>query len=267
MAITLQDFTSGDTGYIAKHNSNNTTIENAVLALETALSGAAATNSSTGPIIHRLFGTVTARIGPGSCSASISGQTVIFTTGWVNRGGSAIVEKGASQTVDLTGLANDTYYFSIDSVGTVSVDGATSSYDLFSVDKSGTTLSNLTAIAPIVYASPQSYEVHGFKNGAPTSSEVVVRQITTVPVTFPAGLSGSACKAGTAATGSTVFNIAQNGSNIGSLTFAAAGTTATFSFTTTTTTSAGDIITIVAPVAADATLANIVFALLGYTSP
>jgi hypothetical protein len=65
--------------------------------------------------------------------------------------------------------------------------------------------------------------------------------------------------ASVAATGSTVFTIADNGSSIGTATFPASGASANFSFTASLpyTLSAGHVLTITGPVSPDATLANV----------
>jgi hypothetical protein len=68
---------------------------------------------------------------------------------------------------------------------------------------------------------------------------------------------GSAASAGTAATSAAAFNIQKNGSNIGTMNFAASATTATFTLASATTFNAGDVLTILAPSPQDATLANV----------
>jgi hypothetical protein len=82
-------------------------------------------------------------------------------------------------------------------------------------------------------------------------------------VVFPAGLTNSQGVAGTAATAQTDFDIKKNGSSVGTMRFAAAGTTASFIMASQTSFAAGDILTLVAPASPDATLANIGFALAG----
>lgn len=77
-----------------------------------------------------------------------------------------------------------------------------------------------------------------------------------------ASLAGSVAKAGTAATASAVFTVKQNGTSIGTFTFAANGTTATFAGAGGTI-AAGDKITIVAPGTQDTTLADIGFTIAG----
>ena len=85
-------------------------------------------------------------------------------------------------------------------------------------------------------------------------------------VTFPSGLASSYAKANAAATGSTTVEINKNGTSIGSIAWSASGTAGTFAFSTTTAFAAGDILQLVAPGTADATLANIGVTLAGYRS-
>lgn len=75
--------------------------------------------------------------------------------------------------------------------------------------------------------------------------------------TLPASLTGSIAKLDTAATASTVFSITQNGTSIGSITFAASGTTGTFTFASPVTFAAGDIFRVIAPASPDATAAGL----------
>lgn len=102
-----------------------------------------------------------------------------------------------------------------------------------------------------------------FKNGAPASSEVVLRAIATRAFTVPIDAAGSQMTAGIAATASTTFDLARNGTNFGTVQFAAAGTIATWTVASATAFAAGDILTIVAPASPDATLANLVWAIAG----
>lgn len=110
-----------------------------------------------------------------------------------------------------------------------------------------------------------SYDIGGSFIGAPTASQVILRVPCVRTVDFDDDFAGSQAKAGTAATAQTVFDIQKNGVSVGSMTFAAAATTATF-----TTPSglapqflAGDVLTVVAPASPDATLANVGFLFKG----
>ena len=81
----------------------------------------------------------------------------------------------------------------------------------------------------------------------------------TVPANFTAAgnAASSKCSANVAATGSAVFNIQHNGSNVATATFAPSGTTCSFSIQAGFTLIAGDTIGISAPSTVDATLSDI----------
>jgi hypothetical protein len=102
-----------------------------------------------------------------------------------------------------------------------------------------------------------------FLNGAPTAGLVLQRYVFAAAVSFPAGLGGSQGTAGTAATGTTIFTIQKNGANVGSMMFAPAATTATFTMAAAATFNAGDVLTLVAPAMPDSTLANLAWTFMG----
>ena len=108
-----------------------------------------------------------------------------------------------------------------------------------------------------------AYLAGAMYNGAPTASMIMLHHVVTRQVIFPASLTGSQGKAGTAATAQTDFDIQKNGSSVGTMRFAASGTSATFIMASQQTFAAGDILKVVAPVTPDATLANITFTLSG----
>jgi Putative phage tail protein len=110
--------------------------------------------------------------------------------------------------------------------------------------------------------SPTSV-VTGSFNGAPTASLVLQRYIFTDAVTFPAGLAGSRASAGDGATATTSFAIARNGTAVGTMDFAAGATTASFTMATATSFAAGDVLTLTAPAAPDATLADLAWTFQG----
>ena len=91
--------------------------------------------------------------------------------------------------------------------------------------------------------------------GAPQSGQPITRHTFGQAVSFPADFAGSTCSAGTAATTAQIHDIAKNGTNFATVSFAPGNTTASFagaaqSFI------AGDVLTIT-PQATDATLASI----------
>lgn len=106
------------------------------------------------------------------------------------------------------------------------------------------------------------YDINAWISPAPTSSQVLLRFVAIRSFTFPASMTGSRGSAGTASTASTVFSFKKNGTQFATATFAIAGTIPTWVAATATSFVAGDVLTIVAPASADATLAAIAFGLL-----
>lgn len=111
----------------------------------------------------------------------------------------------------------------------------------------------------------QPFDLTAFYPGVPSTSAKITRIPVARAITFPANFSGSYAKAATAATASTAIDVQNNGTTIGTITFAAAGSVATFTTVSGTSKSlvAGDILSIIAPGTADATLADIGFVLAG----
>jgi hypothetical protein len=103
----------------------------------------------------------------------------------------------------------------------------------------------------------------GSYNGTPTANLVLQRHVFATAVSFASGLPGSQGRAGVAATASTSFAIQRNGMSVGAMVFAPSATTATFSLGSATVFNAGDVLTVVAPPTADATLANLAWTFLG----
>lgn len=107
------------------------------------------------------------------------------------------------------------------------------------------------------------YDVGTFCVGAPANGELLLRFNYVRAVTLPASLTGSRVTAGVAATATTDFDVKINGASIGTIRFAASGTVATFVGFSATSIAVNDVLEIVAPATADATLANISFTLAG----
>ena len=107
-----------------------------------------------------------------------------------------------------------------------------------------------------IAASNFDTKLSAFCSGKPAASEVVAGAIAIVGHTITQA--NCVAKATVAATASTVFTIAKDGTTVGTITFAAAGTTATISITSGVITAAQNI-TITAPATPDTTLANISF--------
>jgi len=126
-------------------------------------------------------------------------------------------------------------------------------------------LASLPAYTYVVKGTGQTSSIiaTGSFSGKPTANLVVQSYVFTASATLPAGLAGSRGTAATAATATTTFIIRKNSTNVGTMVFAPAATTATFTMSSATTFSAGDVLTLVAPAAPDATLANLAWTFMG----
>jgi hypothetical protein len=109
----------------------------------------------------------------------------------------------------------------------------------------------------------QPFDVTAFYPGVPGASAIVTRVPVARAVTFPAGLTGSIAKSRVAAAAQKVFDVQKNGTSVGSITFAAAATSATFTAASAITLAAGDVLAIIAPATADTTLADVGIVLAG----
>lgn len=157
-------------------------------------------------------------------------------------------------------VSNDSTHSITLAVGTTTVSMAVN--DVLFIYTDGTT-NGLSTWPLASTAAPIPYDVSVWVPGALTSSQRVLRFKVVRAFTWPISLTGSYGSADTAATGSTVFTIKQNGVSIGTITFAASATTATFTFAAAVTFAVGDVITIDAPGSADATLAGVAFNIAG----
>lgn len=152
------------------------------------------------------------------------------------------------------------FYASLDAASThkVSVVRGTAAYDLFPgmslhLFSDGTTnsLVRLGEFGP--------FRTTHWIRGVVSNGEVVARWKLTEPVTLLSDLAGWTAVADTAAAAETIFEVRKNGSAVGTLTWAAAGTTPTMATTSNAAQSfaAGDFFDIKGPATADASLADI----------
>jgi len=155
-----------------------------------------------------------------------------------------IIFNSVGQTQNASGdykpvyLANDSYKFVFTDANDVT---------LFTVDNydATTTSSSLTTVMLGGF---------DFGNDVPAANQVSGPLVCDRALSLPAGVSGSYARAETAATAQTIFTLKKNGSSFGTVTFAAAGTTGTFSVASPVTFAAGDTVTVVAPGTADLTI-------------
>lgn len=112
------------------------------------------------------------------------------------------------------------------------------------------------------YSEP--FDVHAFYPGEPTDAAIILRVPVARAVAFPANFSGSYAKASAASTGTVAVDVKKNGSSIGTITFTTSATgTFASSGGSAQSLAAGDVIELVAPATADATLADIGIVLAG----
>jgi hypothetical protein len=107
-----------------------------------------------------------------------------------------------------------------------------------------------------------NYDIGLFVAGRPANSELVCRFQATRDFSFPVGLAGSFGSARVASTGSVSFNLLRNGVSFATLAFASSDTGA-YTSASGAAFVEGDILTIVAPATADATLEDISINLKG----
>jgi hypothetical protein len=106
------------------------------------------------------------------------------------------------------------------------------------------------------------YDLYASFEGIPSSARVCARFVCGRNLTMPAALVGSRSTADIAATASTVFTITKNGTQFGSITYAAGSITGVFTGSSTTFVP-GDKISIIAPIVPDTTLSSLSFVLVG----
>jgi hypothetical protein len=127
----------------------------------------------------------------------------------------------------------------------------------------GTSTTQLATTAFV--AASKYYDIPCGAPGTLTASQLIGQYTAVRTINFAANFAGSAGHAGTAATASTTITVNVNGTAVGTIVFAASGTTPTFTTTggTAVVVTSGQTITFVAPSSADATLANVSATLLG----
>lgn len=107
------------------------------------------------------------------------------------------------------------------------------------------------------------YDLTWMFPGMPAASAVLFRCPLARAVTFPPTMAGSQGVAGTAATAATIFRLRRNGTQFGTMRFAAGAKVATFTSASGAAFAVGDVLTITAPTTADATLADVAGTLVG----
>lgn len=167
----------------------------------------------------------------------------------------------------LTLTTSATNYIEVDPLGVVSRNttaftaGSTPLYQV--VVGTSSVTSWLDRRAFLYTVNNQPFDLGVFFPGVPTANAIVLLMPFVRTVIFPAGLTNSVGRATVAAAAQTDFVIQKNGSTVATMRFALGATTATFIAASPITFAAGDVMRIVAPNPADATLANLHFTLAG----
>lgn len=107
------------------------------------------------------------------------------------------------------------------------------------------------------------FDVIMFVQGSMANAETLTSINIRRAFSLPSGLTGSKVDSKVAATASTTITFTKNGTSIGTAVFSSSGTVATLTFASGVNFAIDDILEIVGPATADATLANIRFNLVG----
>jgi hypothetical protein len=155
MAITLQDFVSGDTDYISKMNANDATIAAAINSLQSAIvgmSGGAGSSATVAAFLDALFGSVTTLIGAYSYKPTGSGSDLTVAPGACYRASSlTVVQSIAPVVLSFTGLTAGTYYIAVDAIGSPIRLGVVDANQLYTVVWSGSAFSTITRVVKALY--------------------------------------------------------------------------------------------------------------------
>jgi hypothetical protein len=100
------------------------------------------------------------------------------------------------------------------------------------------------------------YEITNWDTDRPASGEEVIAHLFTTDATFPAGFAASRAGALVASTGTAVYSVKKNGTEIGTLTFTSSDTGA-FALASETSFAAGDRFSVIAPNPRDETLSGV----------
>lgn len=117
-------------------------------------------------------------------------------------------------------------------------------------------------IQPSPEASLTPYDIAGSCEGKPTADTTLFQCVIPRKVNFSADFNGSVAVAGTAPNATASFTIMKNSTAVGTINFAAAATTATFSGSEVSF-YPGQVFKVVVPAAIDATISDILFTFAG----
>lgn len=110
------------------------------------------------------------------------------------------------------------------------------------------------------------YDLTFYLSGKPAEAEILYRHIAARNFIILVNMAGSVAKADVAATAETVISCKKNGTQFGTITFAAASSVGTFAAASQTVFAAGDVLSLHAPATQDATLRDLMLTLTGTRS-
>lgn len=154
MSINLVTSFANSSSYVEDHEQNYTTIKSAIDALQEVLGGSLGTALAVSTGLQEIFDR-NGVIGKGSyrfATGTIGGFLLTVPPGATWLGGS-FRKNSASQTVDLTGLADGTLYLNISTGGIASASTASGTNTIYSFTwaSSTTTISNRTLLTNILF--------------------------------------------------------------------------------------------------------------------
>lgn len=183
-------------------------------------------------------------------------QNMVFTADGTQTGNISMTLPASQKKVFLVDNSASSYDLSVIKGATTEV-VASSETQMFYSD--GTT-DGLTTFIPDAQSLLPVY--NWYAQGEYLALEVIATIVIATNASLPVGLSQSQAYAEVTATAAQSIDIKLNGSSIGSIDFAIATNTGTFTFTTQRALVAGDVLTFEAPTPVDATLADVTVTLV-----
>lgn len=107
------------------------------------------------------------------------------------------------------------------------------------------------------------YDLSTFATGQPAASEILFDFAAPVAFTLPVNLAGSVALASAAPNAVANFSLTKNGTQVGTISFAAGALTATFTAASAISVAVGDRLQIIAPSTQDAALSGLAFTFAG----
>ena len=191
-----------------------------------------------------------------------SAYEIVYVTGI--SGTTLTIERGQEGTSALNWNTGDILYSTntAQTTGT-STGNPNTAFQASTIDASGLITANgglnITTSGPF---TGLPYDIAGGISGPIAGSQYVLYFDAVREVNIPADFAGSLASVLTAFTDAATYTIYHNGTSVGTISFAASGTSGTFSTSSAFTLAIGDSLTIQAPSTADATAANLAITIL-----